>query len=57
MRKMLAGYINNQVMEAVAAEHKKGYRLYIGSSTRSSGPRALSNAAQPVKNFTKETKS
>ena len=32
MRKMLAKYINQQVMEAIAAEYKKGRRLYVATT-------------------------
>jgi predicted acylesterase/phospholipase RssA len=32
LRKMLAKYINKQVMEAIAAEYKKGRRLWIGTT-------------------------
>ncbi len=32
MRKMLAKYVNQQVMEAIAAEYKKGRRLYVATT-------------------------
>ena len=32
LRKMLAKYINKQIMEAIAAEYKKGRRLWIGTT-------------------------
>jgi predicted patatin/cPLA2 family phospholipase len=32
MRKMLGKYVNQQVMEAIAAEYRKGRRLYIGTT-------------------------
>jgi predicted patatin/cPLA2 family phospholipase len=32
LKKMMAKYINRQVMEAIAAEHKKGRRLYVATT-------------------------
>ena len=32
LKKMLAKYINREVMEEVAAEHKKGRRLFVGTT-------------------------
>lgn len=32
LRNMLAKYVNQQVMKAIAAEHKKGRRLWIGTT-------------------------
>ena len=32
MRKMMAKYFNQQVMEAIAAEYKKGRRLYVATT-------------------------
>ncbi len=40
MREMMAGYVDHKVMKAIAAEHRKGRRLFIGTTNL--------DAARPV---------
>jgi len=37
LRKMVERYINNEVIEAIAREHKKGRRLFIGTANLDAG--------------------